>query len=111
MLWAAKVLLAGGAHTVMAPVNGTTSCTSAEELHAQLKTRKLQDFTFYAAHPMSTCRMRTDPETSVIRPDGRAHRLEGLYSADGSIFPTSLGVNPSIAIMALTTVIGRGMVA
>lgn len=111
MLWSAKVLLAGGAHTVMAPVNGTTPCTTAEELYAQLKTRALQDFTLYAAHPMSTCRMGTNPETSVTRPDGRAHRLEGLYLADGSIFPTSLGVNPSITIMALATVIGRGMVA
>jgi len=80
-------------------------------IRAQLETRALQDFTLYAAHPMSTCRMGRDPTTSVVRPDGRTHALEGLYIADSSIFPTSLGVNPSITTMALATSIGRGMVA
>ncbi len=107
MLWAAKVLLAGGAREVMAPVFGTTRCRTADELYAQLQARALQDFTLYAAHPMSTCRMGTDPEKSVIRVDGRTHALEGLYLADSSIFPTSLGVNPSITTMALATVIAR----
>ena len=36
-------------------------------------------FQLYAAHPMSTCRMGLDPQTSVVRPDGRAHQLEGLF--------------------------------
>jgi choline dehydrogenase-like flavoprotein len=111
MLWSGRVLLAGGAHTLMAPVHGTTPCKTAEELYEQLKTRSLQDYTLYAAHPMSTCRMGVDPEKSVIRADARAHAMEGLYLADSSIFPTSLGVNPSITTMALATVIGRRMLA
>jgi choline dehydrogenase-like flavoprotein len=111
MKWAAKVLLAGGAREVFAPVHGTGRYRTAEDLEAALVDKTALDFTMYAAHPMSTCRMGLDPKTSVIRPDGRAHALEGLTLADSSIFPTSLGVNPSITTMAMATILARGMAA
>lgn len=111
MVWAAKVLLAGGAHTLFAPVHGVPRCKTAEELEAALARTTIKDFTLYAAHPMSTCRMGLDPATSVIGPDAQAHGLPGLYLADSSIFPTSLGVNPSLTTMAMATVIGREMTA
>ncbi|MDP2314383.1 MAG: GMC family oxidoreductase [Pseudomonadota bacterium] len=110
MYWAAKVLLAGGARELFAPVHGVTRTNSAEDLRDQLSRRTIADFTLYAAHPMSTCRMGLDPATSVIRPDGRSHALEGLYLADSSVFPTSLGVNPSLTTMAVATAIAAGMV-
>ncbi len=109
MYWSAKVLLAGGAHTVMAPVQGVEPTQSAEHLAEQLAPRGMTDFTLYASHPMSSCRMGTDPATSVVRPDGRAHGLDGLYLVDSSIFPTSLGVNPSLTTLAMATAIGRGL--
>lgn len=109
MYWAAKVLLAGGAREVCAPVRGTGRYTDADALYAAVEPASLDAFTMYASHPMSTCRMGQDPATSVIRPDGRTHAVEGLYLADSSIFPTSLGVNPSITTMAMGTVIGRGI--
>ncbi len=109
MYWTAKVLFAGGAREVTAPVRALGRFTDAEALATALADRPLTDFTLYASHPMSTCRMGTDPTTSVIRPDGRTHAMEGLYLADSSIFPTSLGVNPSITTMAMATILGRGM--
>jgi choline dehydrogenase-like flavoprotein len=63
----------------------------------------------YAAHPMSTCKMGTDPKTSVISPSGEAHNLPGLNIADASVFPTSLGVNPQLTTLAVGTNIGRRM--
>ena len=111
MVWAAKVLKAGGAHTLFAPVHGVPRCKTVEELEAALARTTIKDFTLYAAHPMSTCRMGLDPETSVIGPTSEAHRLPGLHLADSSIFPTSLGVNPSLTIMAMGTAIGREMSA
>ena len=45
--------------------------------------------------------MGSDPETSVVRPDFRHHDVKGLYVADSSVFPTNLGVNPQIVIMAM----------
>ncbi len=111
MYWAARVLLAGGAREVFCPVAGTGMDTDADALYAAVQPRPLADFVLYASHPMSTCRMGLDPATSVVRPDGRSHTVEGLHIADSSIFPTSLGVNPSVTTMAMATVIGRGLVA
>ncbi len=109
MVASAKVLLAGGADWLYTPVAGVGRVHTPEELEAKLATRTIRDFTLYASHPMSSCRMGTDPATSVIRPDGRAHGYEGLYLADSSIFPTSLGVNPSITTMATATILAQGI--
>ncbi|MCA9546059.1 MAG: GMC family oxidoreductase, partial [Myxococcales bacterium] len=48
-----------------------------------------------------TCRMGSDPTASVVGPDFQHHRVAGLYVADSSVFPSNLGVNPQIPIMAL----------
>jgi choline dehydrogenase-like flavoprotein len=109
MRWAARVLLAGGAKEFFAPVHGTGRYTDADSLYEALAGKTPRDYTMYAAHPMSTCRMGRDPSTSVIQPDGRAHGLKGLSLMDSSIFPTSLGVNPSLTTMAMATVLARGL--
>ena len=53
-------------------------------------------------HTLGTCRMGLDPATSVVSPEGRAHDIPGLYVVDGSVFPSSLAVNPALTIMALS---------
>ncbi len=106
---AAKVLMAGGAKQVTAPIHGVGFHTNVESFHAALLTRKVTDLTMYAAHPMSSCRMGLDRDRSAIGPDGQSHHIRGLYLADASIFPSSLGVNPQLTTMAAGTVIGRGM--
>jgi acyl-CoA reductase-like NAD-dependent aldehyde dehydrogenase/choline dehydrogenase-like flavoprotein len=55
----------------------------------------------FSAHQMGTCRMGTDPETSVAGPWGELHDVKGVWIGDASAFPTSSGVNPMITIMAL----------
>jgi len=54
------------------------------------------------AHTLGTCRMGTDPETSVVNPDGRVHEVPNLFVCDTSIFPSSLSVNPALTQMALS---------
>jgi choline dehydrogenase-like flavoprotein len=54
-------------------------------------------------HPLGTCRMGTSPHHAVVDPDGQTFEVRGLYVADGSILPTSLGVNPQLSIMAMAT--------
>jgi len=51
-------------------------------------------------HPCGTLRFGTDPATSVLDPDCRAHGIDNLHVVDASFFPTSMGVNPSLTIAA-----------
>lgn len=52
------------------------------------------------AHQVGTCRFGTDPASSVLDPWCRAHEVANLYVVDGSFFPSSGAVNPSLTIMA-----------
>jgi choline dehydrogenase-like flavoprotein len=51
-------------------------------------------------HVCGTCRFGTDPKTSVLDPQNRAHELDNLYVVDASFFPSSTGLNPSLTIAA-----------
>lgn len=51
-------------------------------------------------HPAGTLRIGTDPASSVLTPECRAHDLTNLYVADASFMPSALGVNPSLTIAA-----------
>ena len=51
-------------------------------------------------HLLGTARMGADPATSVVDQWGRAHDLENLYIYDGSVWPTSSGMNPTATIAA-----------
>jgi choline dehydrogenase-like flavoprotein len=56
----------------------------------------------FSAHLMGGCAMGDDPARSVVRSsDLRHHTMQNLYVIDGSVFPTSLGVNPSESIYGL----------
>jgi choline dehydrogenase-like flavoprotein len=51
-------------------------------------------------HPCGTLRMGRAPGTSVTDGGGRVWGLPNLWVADASVFPTSMGVNPSLTIAA-----------
>jgi choline dehydrogenase-like flavoprotein len=51
-------------------------------------------------HIMGTARMGENPDDSVVDASGRAHDVENLFVFDGSVFPTSSGVNPTATIAA-----------
>jgi choline dehydrogenase-like flavoprotein len=52
-------------------------------------------------HILGTLRMGTDPDRSVTDPYGRFHDVENLYCADGGLFVTSTGYNPTLTQQAL----------
>ena len=51
-------------------------------------------------HVCGTCRFGTEPKTSVLDPQNRAHEVDNLYVADASFFPSSAGLNPSLTVAA-----------
>ena len=51
-------------------------------------------------HQAGTCRMGTDPATSVLDPDGRVWGHSNVVVVDGSALVTNGGVNPVLTIIA-----------
>jgi choline dehydrogenase-like flavoprotein len=52
-------------------------------------------------HLAGTARMGDDPATSVVNADCRSWDIANLWVCDGSVFPTTGGVNPSLTITAI----------
>jgi choline dehydrogenase-like flavoprotein len=52
------------------------------------------------AHQAGTLRFGTDPATSVLNLDCKAHELDNLYVTDASFFPSIGAVNPTLTIVA-----------
>ncbi|MDE8345465.1 MAG: GMC family oxidoreductase [Acidocella sp.] len=52
------------------------------------------------AHQAGTARFGTDPTTSVLDLDCRAHEVDNLYVTDASFFPSIGAVNPTLTIIA-----------
>ena len=72
----------------------------------------------FSAHQMGSARMGADPRTHPVDLAGRVRGSDrddrpvpGLYVGDGSLFPTGIGVNPMITVMALARRVARGILA
>jgi choline dehydrogenase-like flavoprotein len=51
-------------------------------------------------HPMGTCRMGEDPDTSVLTGDGHLRSHPAIFVADASAFPSSGGAGPALTTAA-----------
>jgi len=70
---------------------------------------RARDLKLMAFHPLGTARADARPEHGVVDGDLQLHGARGLYVADGSVVPSSLGVNPQLTIMALATRLAFGL--
>ena len=61
------------------------------------------------SHAVGTVRMGNDPQHSVVDSDCRFWGIDNLFVVDGSVFPTSGGVNPSLTIAANGLRVGANM--
>jgi choline dehydrogenase-like flavoprotein len=58
------------------------------------------------AHQAGTARMGSDPGSSVVDTDCKAHELDNLYVVDTSVFPSIGAVNPALTAMANSLRVG-----
>ncbi len=63
----------------------------------------------FSAHVMGGCAMGAEVKGSVVDLEGRYHHLSNLHIIDGSIFPSSIGANPSLAIYAMAAKLSKGL--
>jgi choline dehydrogenase-like flavoprotein len=59
------------------------------------------------AHQAGTCRFGTDPQTSVLDANCKAHEVDNLYVVDTSFFPSIGAVNPALTAMANAIRVGE----
>lgn len=103
----ADAFFAAGAREVFPPILGQPGVTADELSRLDLANIPAMRLECSSQHPLGTARMGVDPDHSVVDPDGQSWEVNGLYVVDGSIVPTSLGVNPQLTVMTLATRIGR----
>jgi choline dehydrogenase-like flavoprotein len=104
----ARIFRAAGAKSIYTEVRGFDELGSLAEIERlENALPNAYDMTMVAFHPLGTCRMGVDPETSVVDTSYESHDVPGLYIVDGSVVPTSIAVNPQLTIMALATRAGE----
>jgi len=100
----AELALAAGAREVFTSVFGFPPITSMDQAVAMERTpydaRRIECMAF---HPLGSARVANDPRRGAVDQSGESFELPGLFVADGSILPTSIGVNSQVPIMSMAT--------
>ncbi len=106
----AEVLFAAGAKRVFIPARSLIKLEPGDSLEplAELDLTA-GDLAINAVHPMSSVPMGDDPNEAPVDSRGKHHHVDGLWVADGSLFPTSIGGPPQISIYALGIHVGRAI--
>lgn len=100
---AAEIHFAAGAKRVMTLHSQKMEFTSLRSIDERLANAQWgkNEIALYSAHPLGTCRMAEHPLRSVVNSNCETHDINGLFVIDGSVTPTSLGVNPQMTILAI----------
>jgi choline dehydrogenase-like flavoprotein len=107
----ARIFFAAGAREVIVPIDGVPTLRDGDVGPLRERAVRPRQISAMAFHPLGTARAGADPARSVVDPDLQVHGVGGLYVADGSVVPSSLGVNPQITIMALAARLARRLSA
>jgi choline dehydrogenase-like flavoprotein len=111
----------GNIHLSYTPVNNTGAGALYDEFkimlnHIGMATHHVLHKNFYMSmsvpiaegdHQAGTCRLGTDPATSVLDVNCKAHEVDNLYVADTSVFPSIGAVNPALTAMANAIRVGE----
>jgi choline dehydrogenase-like flavoprotein len=108
---AAEVHFAAGATEVYPNIPRFGSLTPNGLVDFEAARLKASELRLEAFHPMGTARISSDPRQGVCASDGSVRGTRGLYVADASLFPTSVGVNPMMTIIAFAKQVSRGIAA
>lgn len=110
-----KMAFGAGAREVLLPIFGMGTIKTAKELDFltpgagnKLAASRIECMAF---HPLGSAKMSTVREAGVVKPTGETWDVDNLFVIDGSILPTSIGVNSQLPIMGVSMMLARGLVA
>jgi len=107
-----KMAFAGGAREVLLPIFGMPSIEKEKELdfltEGRLPASRVECMAF---HPLGSAKMAVTPDRGVVKPTGETWAVDNLFVIDGSILPTSIGVNSQLPIMGVSMMLARGLAA
>ena len=104
----AQIYFAAGARKVYTPFAEVPYLDHPEQIRRLADVSpKVEHTEYFTAHLMGTCRMSAQAEDGVVGPNGESWDVSGLYIADASVMPGTIGVNPQVTIMTLARLIGE----
>jgi choline dehydrogenase-like flavoprotein len=105
---AARIFFAAGASRVITSQRKRTVLYGEDDLQL-IEERGVgpTDINLGSGHPQGGNRMGGEPRESVVDSYGKLHDLQNLFVCDASVFPTSVGVNPQLTVMALAMRTGQ----
>jgi choline dehydrogenase-like flavoprotein len=104
---AGDTFFAAGAKEVFLPILGAPALDPDQFAAYDLDHLSARRLECTSQHPLGSARMGTTAGQAVVNPRHESWEVRGLYVADGSVVPTSLGVNPQLTIMTLATRFAR----
>ena len=97
----AQMHVAAGAKAVVPGIYGMPYSVAPDDIDSILEAPlDPRCYTVILSHLFGGCVMGADPSRSVCDGRGAVHGVKGLYVADASALPTTIGVNPQHTIMA-----------
>ncbi len=99
----AETFLAAGARRVYLPILGHPPVTADELARLDLDAIPAARYECSSQHPLGSVRMGASATDGAVDTDGKLFGMDELFVVDGSVVPTSLGVNPQLTIMAMAT--------
>jgi len=108
---AAEIHFAAGATEVYPNIGRVPVLHPGDLPEFEATSFKPSELRLEAFHPMGTARIAADPREGVCAVDGSVNGVRDLYLADASLFPTSVGVNPMMTIIAFSKRVAAGLIA
>ena len=106
---AAEIHFAAGATEVYPNIARVGVLRPGDLAEFEATTFKPSELRLEAFHPMGTARIAADPGEGACATDGSLNGTDDLYIADASLFPTSVGVNPMMTVIAFAKQVARGV--
>jgi choline dehydrogenase-like flavoprotein len=109
---AADLMFKAGAREVVCPIDGLPHrLRPGQQGLIESAPDDASRYPLAMSHLFGTARMSATPGNGVVGLDFRVHGTDNLYVVDSSVFPTNLGVNPQLSIMALARLAAERLAA